>query len=63
LPDDCPQKTKAALTEDGNTAMRAAFELVGKVAMQELMTNPDVAASMSSFQEYLDKERLHFLNE
>ncbi len=43
--------------------MRAAFELVGKVAMQELMTNQDVAASMSGFQNHLDRERLNFLNE
>jgi hypothetical protein len=62
LAEDCPGQTKAALKENGNRALTAAFELVGKVAMQELMTNQNVAASMSSFEKYLDKERLKFIN-
>lgn len=58
LVENCPRQTKAALKEDGNMAMQAAFEWVGKVAMKELMTNRDVAASMSGFEKYLDIGRI-----
>lgn len=63
LAEDCPQQTKAALDKNGAMAVQSAFELVGKVAMQELMTNPKVAASMSGFEKYLEKDRLKFLNQ
>jgi len=58
LADDCPNETKTALKQEGSIAMQSAFELVGRVAVQELLTNQDVLVAMSSFERYIDKERL-----
>jgi len=59
LTENCPVQTKKAMKEEGREAMKGAFELVGKVAMQELMTNKDVADSMSGFEKFLDKDKLN----
>jgi hypothetical protein len=62
LAEDCPEKTKKALNEEGTMAINNAFKLVGEVAMQELMTNQDVLMSTAEFEKYLDKEKLEFIN-
>lgn len=59
LTEDCPDQTKMAVKEDGDEAIKQAFGLVGKIAMQELMTNKDVTASISGFQQYVDKEKFN----
>jgi hypothetical protein len=61
MADDCPNQTIEALEEDGSMAIESAFRLVGQVAMQELITNQDVAASISGFEKYLDQEKLRAL--
>lgn len=53
---------QTALKEEGSMAMETAFRLLGKVAMQELTTNQDVAASMAGFEKYLDQEKSSILN-
>ena len=63
LAEDCPEKTKKALKEDGSIAIENAFRLVGEVAMQELMTNQNVSMSIANFEKYVDKKKLGFLNE
>jgi hypothetical protein len=35
-----------------------AFEHLGKMAMQELMSNQEVNAAMDGFVRYIDKEKL-----
>lgn len=58
LVDDCASQLKIAQKEDP-TSLQKAFELVGQVAMQEIMTNPDVMSAISSYARYLDRERIN----
>lgn len=58
LTEDCPSQAKVAVKEEGNTAFKEAFELVGKIATQELMTNPDVLRASSGWQQFVDKQKM-----
>ncbi|MFK8029142.1 MAG: hypothetical protein AB8G18_02800 [Gammaproteobacteria bacterium] len=62
LADDCSAEAKSALETESSIALATAFELVGKVAMQELMTNKEVSVALSGFEKHLDKEKLEVLN-
>ena len=55
---DCPSELKAAIKSDPQ-AIRKAFELVGKVAMQELMTNKDVMQTISNYNQYIDRAKVN----
>lgn len=55
---DCSQQTKNATKEDSRKALEDAFGLVGKVAMQELMSNKEVATSLYGYAKYVDKQKL-----
>ena len=54
---DCPGELKAANASDP-LALQKAFELVGQVAMQELMTNDVVSETMSGFAEHSDMQAI-----
>jgi hypothetical protein len=58
LTENCAEQVKKAAKEDGPTALSGAFELVGKVAMQELMANKEVVASISGYAKFVDQEKL-----
>ena len=58
LTEDCPSEMKAAYKVNPQ-AIEKAFELVGQVAMQELMTNQAVTAAISSYVNYTDQERIN----
>ena len=58
LTEDCAPQVRVALQKDGNEALNSAFETVGKVAMQELMTDKDVNASISGYAKYLDEQKV-----
>lgn len=55
---DCSHSLKKAHSSDP-LAMQKAFELVGKVAMQELMTNQDVMKSLINYAQYADVEKIN----
>ena len=57
---DCPDKLKTAYSSDP-LAVRKAFELVGQVAMQELMTNQDVLNSITNYAQFADKAKINKL--
>jgi hypothetical protein len=59
LADNCARQTQAAVKDGGATALQGAFAQLGQLAMQELMSNKDVAASMGAFEKYLDKDKLN----
>lgn len=63
LTEDCPDLAKAAIEKRGSIALKKAFGLVGKVAMQELTRNERVEESMTEFGKYVDKEKLRALNQ
>lgn len=54
----CAKETQAAIRNEGQPAMQAAFRALGGLAMQELMSNPEVTASFSSFEKYLDRKKI-----
>jgi hypothetical protein len=58
LADACAREAKVVVQSDGSSGMGLAFEYLGKVAMQELMSNREVNASISGFERYLDKGRI-----
>lgn len=55
---DCPTQLKTAQASDPMAA-RKGFEMVGKVAMQELMTNQDVVASITGYIPYVDQKKIN----
>jgi len=61
LTEDCLTEAKNATATGGSVALTSAFELVGRVAMQELMTDTNVSSAISGFEKYLDAEKLSTL--
>lgn len=57
LADDCPAQLKQANAADPQ-AVKKAFELVGQVAMQELMSNQNVARSITNYARYADIQKI-----
>ncbi len=55
---DCTAEMKAAIKADGQIAFKTAFGKLGQVAVQELMSDPSVAASMGAVDNYVDSARL-----
>ncbi len=58
LTEDCIAETKEAFSTESTLAFATAFELVGKVAMQELMTNTDVSTALTGYNEFVDLHKL-----
>lgn len=59
LADQCAKEASQAVKIGGTLAIQSAFSTLGQLAMQELMSDKDVAAGMSSFQKYLDQDRIN----
>lgn len=55
---DCPTEIAAMVKAHGPASLSQPFEVLGKVAMQELMTHPNVAASLAALDRYVDQSRL-----
>lgn len=55
---DCPNELKNA-TKSNPRAIEQGFGLVGKVAMQELMTNQNVTKAISNYIQYADQEKIN----
>lgn len=59
LTDSCRAQAKLAMEKDGNAAFQSAFGAIGKLAMQELMSNPEVSTSFSRFAKYMDQNKIN----
>ena len=46
----------------GGNSVELAFETLGRIAMLELMSNPDVNTRIESFIQYLDEDDFNFLD-
>ena len=57
LTENCRTEAKAAIEKEGNESLQAAFSILGKLAMQELMSNTSVNSSFSRYAKYLDKAK------
>jgi len=58
IADDCPSQMKAASQSNGVDGIKIAFQYHGRMAMKELMSNPQVDQAIGGFQPYLDKVRV-----
>ena len=61
LSEDCMDETKKAKKYEGDNAMVTAFEILGQVAANGIMDNPNVGRSMNKFSEHIDIEKLDYL--
>ena len=57
---DCPAELTLANQRDP-LAIRKAFELVGRVAMQELMSNQVTMQALTNYAKYTDQEKINAL--
>lgn len=57
LTESCVNEAKAAMSTGGSTALPLAFQKLGQLAMQELMTDKSVQESMGLFERYLDQSK------
>ncbi len=57
---DCPEELQAAYRSNP-LALQRSFELVGQVAMQELMNEQSVMASITGYAKYTDLEKINLL--
>lgn len=54
---DCREQASNAIKYEGGGTLEASFEVVGQVAMGDLMRDPNVAAVFESMQSYMDKDQ------
>ena len=59
MTESCQVQARSAMEKDGGEAFKVAFGVVGKLAMQELMSNPNVNASFSDFAKYIDQKKFN----
>lgn len=55
--EDCPNEARAARKTDPQ-ALKKAFELVGKVAIQDMLTDKAVRAAVNDYTRFLDREKI-----
>lgn len=58
IADVCTKEAKAVVETSGSNAYQSAFSLLGKLAMMELMTDPDVNSAIALFQNYIDNSKI-----
>lgn len=58
IAEQCATEANAAYQELGTPGIQVAFEMLGRLAMQELMTNADASAAMAAFERYVDSSRI-----
>lgn len=56
--ESCPDQARAAVQARGGAAIQAGFNVLGQLAMQELMSDREVAARMGLLEQYVDTAKL-----
>ncbi len=59
LSENCSAQARSAMEKEGPASFQAAFSAMGRLAMQELMSNPDVNFSFNRYAKYLDKNKIN----
>lgn len=54
----CRTEAVEAVKYEGNAAIGKSFEVLGQIAMRELLTDPQVNAGLSGFVKYIDLPRV-----
>lgn len=58
LTQSCKNEARQAVEFEGEDTFKASFEVLGRVAMQGLMSNPGVAEYFNGFEKQLDADAL-----
>lgn len=61
LTQTCRKQTQDAMRYEGPIAMQLSFQVLGQVAMKELMSDKAVSAGFEAFSKYLDKSKIEAL--
>lgn len=56
LTKNCVTQARTAINSEGAGAFKAAFQSLGELAMQELMSNQAVESSLSGWEKYFDRK-------
>jgi hypothetical protein len=59
ITDQCATEANAVFKEHGSPGLQVAFEALGRLAMQELMSNPELMAAMSAFERHIDSVKVN----
>ena len=62
LTESCKAQAQKALQTEGPGTMQFAFEVLGKVAGQELFSSPEVAGNLKGLAKYIDPEKIKALS-
>ena len=62
LLEDCKKETKMALNYEGDQVLIKAFQIMGQVAGRELNKEKNVAEAINKFLNYIDTEKLEYIN-
>lgn len=58
ITDRCHAEAAASYQAGGPASFATAFEALGRLAMMELMANPDTNATMTAFNRFLDQAKI-----
>lgn len=58
LAETCSKEVRNAVQSGGAAAIQSGFQVLGQLAMQELMTNADVGAAMAVLDRHIDKAKV-----
>jgi hypothetical protein len=61
LTEKCVEPTRSALKYEGALALQSSFQVLGQVAMTELLTDPSVGQVMAQLDQFVDKTKLEAL--
>ena len=61
LTDTCRKQTQEALRYEGQIALQLSFQVLGQVAMQELMSNPAVGKGFGELDRFMDQKKIRAL--
>jgi hypothetical protein len=62
LTDKCRKQTQDAIKYEGGVAIQLSFQVLGQVAMQELMSNPEVGKGFAAISNYIDESKIKALS-
>jgi hypothetical protein len=58
LAERCTPQAREAVQQEGQAGMVTAFQTLGALAMQELMSNPQVSGAISGFERRIDRAKM-----
>ncbi len=62
LTESCKTESQKALQTEGAGTIQFAFEVLGRVAGQELFSSPEVAGNLKGLAKYIDPEKIKALS-